>query len=138
MLLVHNRWTLVDRSGGDLIDDALERGVGVVNAAVFGGGILADDSGRATGYGYRPAPPATLKAITAMRDACTRWSTDLRTAALRFSTRDPRFASTIVGISKPERVEPTIAAASADLPDGLWEELESLLPPRAHWLDYRD
>ncbi|GAA2073861.1 aldo/keto reductase [Pseudolysinimonas kribbensis] len=138
VLLVHNRWTLVDRSGGDLIDDALERGVGVVNAAVFGGGILADDSGRATGYGYRPAPPATLKAITAMRDACTRWSTDLRTAALRFSTRDPRFASTIVGISKPERVEPTIAAASADLPDGLWEELESLLPPRAHWLDYRD
>jgi D-threo-aldose 1-dehydrogenase len=138
VLLVHNRWTLVDRSAGDLIDEALARGMGVVNAAVYGGGILAAPPGAVTDYGYRPAPEAVLAAIDEMRRACARWATDLRTAALRFSTRDPRLASTVVGLSKPERVEPAIAAASADLPDELWRELEELVPPRSSWLDFRD
>lgn len=135
VLLVHNRWTLVDRSAGALIDRAHAQGVAVVNAAVLGGGILADTTGASTSYGYRPAPPATLTAVTEMRRVCDRYGTDLATAAIRFSTRDPRFATTIVGISKIARIEPTVQAATADLPEDLWAELESLVPPADSWLD---
>ncbi|KJQ52778.1 aldo/keto reductase [Microbacterium sp. SA39] len=135
VLLVHNRWTLVDRSAGPLLDRARELGVATVNAAVLGGGILADMTGTRTDYGYRSAPPETLRGISAMRDACRRWDTDLATAAIRFSTRDPRFATTIVGISKPARIETTIQAATADLPEAFWDELEALLPAPEHWLD---
>lgn len=135
VLLVHNRWTLVDRSAGALLDRARELGVAAVNAAVLGGGILADMSGARTDYGYRPAPRETLEAIDAMRDVCRRWGTDLATAAIRFSTRDPRFATTIVGISKPARIETTIQAATAEFPEDFWDELDALLPAPEHWLD---
>src|ERR1044072_9442283 len=43
-LITHNRWTLIDRSAGDLIDEAVDLGIGVVNGAPFGGGILAKGS----------------------------------------------------------------------------------------------
>ncbi|WP_434316433.1 aldo/keto reductase [Leifsonia sp. P73] len=135
VLLVHNRWTLVDRSAGPLLDRAAELGVGVVNAAVLGGGILADESGRTASYGYRPAAPATLAAIARMREVCRRWDTTLAQAAIRFSTRDERFASTVVGISRPERIEATLSAAALDRPQEFWDELESLLPSPENWLD---
>ncbi len=135
ILLVHNRWTLVDRSAGGLIERALELGMAVVNAAVLGGGILADSRGTNTNYGYRPAQPDTLDAIARMREVCRAWGTDLATAAIRFSTRDPRIASTIVGISKVARIQSTIAAATADLPQEFWDELESLVPASENWLD---
>lgn len=135
VLLVHNRWTLVDRSAGPLLDRAAELGVGVVNAAVLGGGILADESRRKTDYGYRPASAETLDAIARMREVCRRWDTTLAAAALRFSTRDERFASTIVGISRPERIRQTLDAAGLDRPQEFWDELEALLPSPANWLD---
>jgi D-threo-aldose 1-dehydrogenase len=135
ILLVHNRWTLVDRSAGDLIERATELGMAVVNAAVLGGGILADSSGASTSYGYRPARPDTLKAINRMRAVCRDWGTDLATAAIRFSTRQPRISSTIVGISKISRIESTIAAATAEFPEEFWSELEALLPSAENWLD---
>ncbi|NLF05109.1 MAG: aldo/keto reductase [Actinomycetales bacterium] len=133
VLLTHSRWSLLDRSAGDIISGALDRGMAVFNAAVYGAGILADPS--ITSYGYRPAKPELVEAAAAMRAVCERYGTDLRTAALQFSTRDARFASTIVGMSHPERVAATVASASAVLPEELWPELEALVPPRGVWLD---
>ena len=137
VLLVHNRWTLVDRSAGPLIAEAHRQGMGVLNAAIYGGGILAhqDAVGSPTTYGYRPAPTPVLDAVAAMRTVCARYGTDLPTAALQFSVRDPGFAATIVGMSRPERVATTVAAAQASLPDDLFAELELVLPAEEHWLD---
>jgi len=135
VLLVHNRWTLVDRSAGPLVAEARAQGMGVLNAAVYGGGILAHQHGGPTTYGYRPAPPQVLAAVDAMRAVCAAHGTDLGTAALQFSLRDERFATTIVGMSRPERVERTLAAAAAPLPDALFDELETHVPPPEHWLD---
>jgi D-threo-aldose 1-dehydrogenase len=135
VLLVHNRWTLVDRSAGPIIERAAELGVGVVNAAVLGGGILADESGRTTTYGYRPASSETLEAIARMRDVCRRWNTTLAAAAIRFSTRDPRFASTIVGIGRPARIPSTLEASTLELPSEFWDELERHVPSAGNWLD---
>ena len=61
--------------------------------------------------------------------------TDLATAAIRFSTRDPRVSSTIVGISKVPRIESTLAAAAVELPEQFWAELEALVPSAEDWLD---
>ena len=135
VLLVHNRWTLVDRSAGPLLDRAAELGVGVVNAAVLGGGILADESGRKTDYGYRPASQETLEAISRMRDVCRRWDTTLAAAALRFSTRDERFASTIVGISKPHASSrpSTPRRSTGRTSSGTNSNRSS--PPPTNWLD---
>jgi D-threo-aldose 1-dehydrogenase len=137
LLLVHNRWTLADRSAGDLLARAQADGAGLINAAVLGGGALTDPVRVPGKYAYGPAPTETLGAIERMRQVCRRYGTTLDVAAVRFSTRDPRFATTVIGMSSAARVAPNIAAATADLPDELFAELEALVPPEELWLDRR-
>jgi D-threo-aldose 1-dehydrogenase len=137
VLLVHNRWTLVDRSATELLDQAEAAGVAVVNAAIYGGGLLAKPTGGSTNYGYRPAPPATLEAVAAMDRLCHRYGTDLATAALQASVRDARVATTIVGLSRPSRLDALLTALRAELPEDLFTGLADLLPAREHWLDFR-
>ena len=120
VLLVHNRLTLVDHSADELVDEAAARGMGVTNAAVYGGGMLArqHDDGNCT-YGYRPAHPETLTAVAAMREVCGRYGTDLATAALQHSLRDRRVHTTIVGMSRPERLGQVVRSSATELPDDL-------------------
>jgi D-threo-aldose 1-dehydrogenase len=63
-----------------------------------------------------------------MEAACARHGVPLAAAALQFSMRDPRIASTIIGMSKPERIAQTIELAAVAIPAALWDELESLAP----------
>ena len=135
VLLVHNRWTLVDRSAEKIIALATNAGMGVMNAAIYGGGILANPRGGSTSYGYRPAHPETLAAISAMAEVCQRWGTDLATAALQASTRDELISSTIVGFSKLSRLEGLLTAAELVLPEPFWTEMTDLMPPPSTWLD---
>jgi D-threo-aldose 1-dehydrogenase len=138
VLLVHNRWTLVDRSATQLIEDASQAGIAVLNAAIYGGGILARPRGDTTSYGYRPSTPATLEAIDRMTALCGQFETDVATAALQWSLRDNRIASTVVGFSKPERIASIMRAAQTELPEPFWSELEELVPPRDNWLDFQN
>jgi D-threo-aldose 1-dehydrogenase len=48
--------------------------------------------------------------------------------ALQFSLRDPRITSTIVGMSKVERLRETVDLATRPLPNDLWRDLASLIP----------
>ena len=134
VLLVHNRWTLVDRSAEKIIALATNAGMGVMNAAIYGGGILANPRG-STSYGYRPAHPETLAAIAAMADVCERWGTNLATAALQASIRDELITSTIVGFSKLSRLDDLLTAAEQELPEPFWTEMAGLVPPPSTWLD---
>jgi D-threo-aldose 1-dehydrogenase len=133
-LITHNRWTLVDRSAGDLLDDAVARGVGVVNGAPFGGGILARGPQATHDYAYRRAPDEVYRRIVAMDEACRRHGVPLAAVALQFSLRDPRITSTICGVSRPERIEETLDLATRPIPEALWSELEPLAAPRDSWL----
>jgi D-threo-aldose 1-dehydrogenase len=133
VLITHNRWTLVDRSADALIDDAVGRGIGVVNGAAFGGGMLAKGTAVSTDYAYRPAPEVVVERVRAMEKACAQHGVPLAAAALQFSMRDPRITSTIVGISRPERVDETLRLAEWDIPDALWAELDPLAAPTELW-----
>jgi D-threo-aldose 1-dehydrogenase len=137
VILVHNRWTLVDRSAADLISQAEDLGVAVVNAAIYGGGILANPGSGGTSYGYRPASADTLTAIARMDALCRQHGTDLATAALQASVNDARISTTVIGFSKPSRLDRILTGLSAELPPDLFERLEELLPARENWLDFR-
>ena len=135
VILCHNRFTLVDRSADELFTRAVDAGVGVLNAAVYGGGILARPR-ESTTYSYKPASRELLAAIAAMDAVCERSGIDLATAALQFSLRDPRVDATVVGITSERRISSLIASAGVHIPDAVWDELESLVPPASTWLDY--
>jgi D-threo-aldose 1-dehydrogenase len=135
VILCHNRFTLVDRSADELFTRSVEMGVGVLNAAVYGGGILARPD-ELTTYSYKPASSQLLEAIAAMDAVCAKAGIDLATAALQFSLRDPRIDATVVGITSEGRISSLIASAGVRIPDDVWDELELLVPPASTWLDH--
>lgn len=123
VVLTHNRYTLLDQSAEPLIAEAAERWVGVLNAAPFGGGILARGPDESPRYAYRPATEDELARVRAMAAVCRDVGVPLPAAALHFSLRDPRVASTVVGVSAPERVDRLVELAATEVPDELWEAL---------------
>jgi D-threo-aldose 1-dehydrogenase len=129
----HNRFTLLDRSAEHLLEVAYDRGIGVVNAAPYGGGLLSGNPRSVGRYGYRPASTALQAAAEAMAAACARYAVPLAAAALQFSTREPRITTTIVGMSRPQRLAETLALLAAPIPAALWSELETLTPSKAEW-----
>jgi D-threo-aldose 1-dehydrogenase len=133
-VVTHNRYSLLDRSADSLLDLCAERGIGVFNAAPYGGGLLAGSERNQARYAYRPMTDAQATAVRAMGERCAAHGVALAAAALRFSTRDPRIASTIVGVTRPEHVDDALAHAAAAVPEALWAELEAVVPPRSAWL----
>ena len=59
VILTHNRYTLVNRAAASVIQEADDAGVGVINAAVFGGGVLAKGTSTMTKY-TRTARPTKI------------------------------------------------------------------------------
>jgi D-threo-aldose 1-dehydrogenase len=134
VVITHNRWTVLDRSADPLLDYCASAGIAVVNGAPFGGGILAKGPRADPRYAYRPAAPAVLDRATQIEAACRRHGVPLAAAALQFSLQEPRITSTIVGMSRPERIDQTIELATLPTPEALWEELAGLAAPEETWL----
>ncbi|MEV4349073.1 aldo/keto reductase [Actinoplanes sp. NPDC049596] len=135
VVLTHNRYTLLDRSAENLFRTAHEQGFGVLNAAPYGGGMLAKGPKAQTRYAYGERDDAIARAAQAMTAAADRAGIPLAAAALQFSLHAAFVDSTVVGVSSPQRVAETLALAEIDIPDDLWAELESYVPPAALWLD---
>ena len=125
-VITHNRYTLLDRSAEPLLDVAADRGVALLNAAPYGSGILAKGPDAYARYAYREAPQGMVEKVRKMQEACREFGVPLAAAALRFSLNEPRVVSTIVGISRPQRVGQTLDLAAHQIPGELWERLNSL------------
>jgi len=126
VVITHNRYTLVDRSAESLLDLAAERGVALLNAAPYGSGILAKGPDACARYEYSEAPAEMVERVRAMQKVCEEFGVPLAAAALQFSMRDSRVASTIVGMTRPERVEQTLKLAAEPVQEELWERLDRL------------
>jgi D-threo-aldose 1-dehydrogenase len=132
-VVTHNRLTLLDRSAETLLDDCADRGVGVLNAAPFGGGALADEDGPVRSYHYRDVDDAQRDAVLRIRAIARAAGVPVGALALRAGARDPRVAGTIVGVTSTEQLAQVTAWAGTDVPDDVWPELDAALPDRAHW-----
>jgi len=128
-VITHNRFTLLNRSAEPLIEMASRRGLGVLNAAPYGSGMLAKGPEAYPRYAYSQASPDLVARATAMADVCRTYGIPLAAAALQFSVRDPRIVSTIVGMSRPERFQQTLDLAAVPIPEEVWPELDKHLGP---------
>ncbi len=120
----HNRFTLLNREAEPLWRVCRRLGVAAVNAAPYGGGLLAKGPDNYPRYMYSQASPTLLQHAREMQMACQRYGVPLPAAALQFSLRDARLASTIVGITYPERLAQTLQLAQQPIPNDLWVELD--------------
>ena len=125
-VITHNRYTLLNRSAAPLIDIAARRGLGIANAAPYGSGILAKGPDAYSRYAYQDAAPEMVEQVRHIAAICDRYGVPLAAAALQFSLRDHRIHSTIVGMSRPERLEETVALARHPIPDDLWPQLDQV------------
>jgi len=128
-VISHNRFTLVDSSAEPLVQETARRGVAFLNAAPYGGGMLVRGPDVVSTYCYQPASESVLRRVRAMQAACERYGVPLAAAALQFSLRDERIASTIVGMSTPRRVQQTLDLADHPISEALWQELTELAAP---------
>lgn len=122
----HNRYTLLNRSAEPLLEAAARLGVAVVNAAPYGSGLLAKGPDAYARYAYTEAPPLLLERTRKLAAVCREHDVPLAAAALQFSMRDPRVTSTVVGMTKPERVAQTLELARCPVPDELWPALDAV------------
>jgi D-threo-aldose 1-dehydrogenase len=134
VLLTHSRYTLIDRSAEELIEIAKSKSMGVINAAVFGGGILGEDGSKNPLYGYKPIEREQAIALAQIRTLCTANSIPLGAAALQFSLKNSMIDSTLVGISRPKRVRETLNFLNTDIPESFWSGIANYLPSRENWL----
>src|SRR4051794_33338897 len=123
VVLTHNRFNLVDRSAEPLLDEAHELGVAVLNAAPFGGGILAGAKPAQGYFAYRAAGGETLDRIAHLQATAAKYDVPLAAAALQFPMREPRITATVAGCVTPAEVDRLIENARHPIPDALWEEV---------------
>lgn len=133
-VLVHNRWTLVDRSARALFERASLQGMTVFNAAPFGGGLLARGAASGSTYAYRPATEELRRWVARVEALSARHGVTLAAVALQFSLRAPFIHSTIVGASSVRRITTLDDLADAVVPDELWSELAAM-PSAPTWID---
>jgi D-threo-aldose 1-dehydrogenase len=128
VMMVAGRYTLLDRSAEhDLLPLALERGVGVVAAAVYNSGLLStavvpDDAT----FDYGRAPGTVLERARAMAAACAEAGVTLPDAALQFALRHPAVTSVVVGLRTADHVAGTLERLETQIPAALWSQLEAL------------
>ena len=128
-VITHNRYTLLNRSADRLLTVAAERGLGVANAAPYGSGILAKGPSAYPRYAYQEADDDIIARARHIEALCQDARVPMAAVALQFSLRDPRIHSTIVGMSKPERMQQTVDLASVPVPVSLWTAVEHVANP---------
>lgn len=132
LVMLPGRYTLLETPAADVVLPLCqERGVGIVNVAVFNSGLLAtSEPDEGSHYEYRRVPPDKLQRARDLAGACRELGVDLPTAALQFSARHPAVVSVVVGADTPEQIRENAARMREPVPEELWETLaeRGLLP----------
>jgi D-threo-aldose 1-dehydrogenase len=122
LVLSHNRFTLVNRSAAPVIELAAERGIAFFNAAPFAGGVLAKGSATVRRITYQDVDDAALAPIRAIEAVCQRDGVAPGALALQFSMRETGITSTVVGVSRPDRVAQTLDWAGQDIASSTFDD----------------
>jgi D-threo-aldose 1-dehydrogenase len=131
LVMLPGRYTLLEAPGKDVVALCQERGVDIVNVAVFNSGLLATpEPSEASHYEYREVPPDKLRRAQDLARTCRELGVDLPTAALQFSARHPAVVSVVVGADTPEQIRQNARRMRSPVPEELWQVLadRGLLP----------
>ena len=131
LVMLPGRYTLLEAPAKDVVALCQERGVDIVNVAVFNSGLLATpEPSEASHYEYQEVPPDKLRRAQDLARTCRELGVDLPTAALQFSARHPAVVSVVVGADTPEQIRQNARRMRSPVPEELWQVLadRGLLP----------
>lgn len=121
-LLLAGRYTLLDRSGADVLDRCADLGVKVMAAGVFNSGLLADPSDDAH-FHYAPAPADVVAEARRLAGICAGHDVPLAAAALQFPLRHPGVTLVLPGARTAAEIDDDVDLFALPIPDALWDEL---------------
>ncbi|MBT6144425.1 MAG: aldo/keto reductase [Gemmatimonadetes bacterium] len=107
-LTFHDYNLMVTTAAAGVLDHAVQQDVGVFNASINAAVATSQNADRSR----------------QVSDWCREHDVDLDTLNLHFCLRERRFASILIGFSRPARVEQNVQAYAATIDQGLWDELE--------------
>lgn len=122
-VLLAGRWTLLDRTGGDLLDQCADKGVGVILGGVFNSGLLASPEPGAT-FDYAAAPDHLVARARSLQSVCARHGVALPAAALQFALRHRAVRTVLFGARSAEEARIDVSLAATSLPEAIWAELD--------------
>ncbi|SFP67964.1 aldo/keto reductase [Tranquillimonas alkanivorans] len=126
LIINHNRFNLLNRQATELYDYAHGAGIAVMNAAPYASGALAKGADAAPRIAYQEAGEDQLAPVRQIERICAEHGVPMGAVALQFSARDPRIASTLIGVTKPERVRQTLDWLDTPVPAAVWQALETV------------
>jgi len=127
-ILLAGRYTLLDRTGEQLLERCIERRVEVIAGGVFNSGLLANPSIGAT-FDYATAPAGLVAQAQRLQAVCERFGVPLPAAAMQFAGRHPAITMTLVGARSVAEIEADITYAEMEIDPALWLALEAAAQP---------
>ena len=124
-ILLAGRYTLVDRTGSQLLERCIELGVEVIAGGVFNSGLLANPVVGAT-FDYAAAAPSLVEKAQRLQAECERFGVPLPAAAIQFAGRHPAIKMVLVGARSVAEIQSDIDYAELEIPADLWPALESV------------
>jgi D-threo-aldose 1-dehydrogenase len=125
-------YTLLDQSAGaSMLPTCWERGVSVLAAGVFNGGMLAtDDPTPDAMFNYAPASDELRARAIHIAAVCREHGVTLPQAAMAFAAAHPAVASVVLGMRTGEQSRRNAELFARPVPDALWHDLVAvgLLP----------
>ncbi|WDR05205.1 aldo/keto reductase [Devosia rhodophyticola] len=131
VILLAGRYTLLDNDAANtLLPTCREKNIRLVIGGVFNSGILATGPKPGATFNYQAASDDILARAEELQSVCRAHDTALPQAALHFAMQEPLVASTLIGVSHPDRLRSNMVQARAKPPAALWTDLanKGLIP----------
>jgi L-galactose dehydrogenase len=125
VILSFCHYELNDSSLESLLPGLQARGIGVINAAPTGMGLLAERAVPA----WHPASPAIIAGCRRAVDFCRARGVDIVKLAVQFAISHPGIATTLIGTGSPENIRKNVAYAEAPIDFELMAEVLQILRP---------
>ncbi len=126
IFLLAGRYTLLEQEALDsFLPLCLARGVGIVIGGPYNSGVLATGARPGAFYDYNPAPEWVLAKVAKIEAVCAAHKVRLVDAAFQFPLLHPAVVSIIPGGQGVAEVDANLRAASAVIPQALWDDLKT-------------
>jgi L-galactose dehydrogenase len=125
LILSFCHYELNDKTLESLLPYFAERGIGVINAAPTGMGLLAERPAPA----WHPASPAIIAGCRRAAEFCRARGVDIVKLAVQFAVAHPGIATTVIGTANPENMRKNVAYAEEPVDAGLLAEVLAVLRP---------
>lgn len=125
LFLLAGRYTLLEQEAlNSFLPLCEKRGIGIVTGGPYNSGILATGAKPGAFYNYDPAPEHIVERVNAIEAVCRDHDVRMVDAAFQFPLLHPAHVAVIPGGQGVSEMHANLAAAQAQIPAALWDDLK--------------